>query len=63
MDFDDYLKGGRGGVLGWAEGGSNFQMTKKRKKGEEECPVCHGAGATTDHHDPCTEGGDGNAGG
>ena len=31
---------------------------------EEDCPVCHGAGATTDHHDPCTEcGGSGKVGG
>jgi len=21
----------------------------------EECEICHGVGATTDHHDPCTE--------
>lgn len=20
----------------------------------EMCPVCHGAGSTTDHHDPCS---------
>ena len=31
---------------------------------EENCPVCHGQGATTDHHDPCTEcGGSGKVGG
>lgn len=31
---------------------------------KEDCPVCHGAGATTDHHDPCTEcGGSGKVGG
>jgi len=31
---------------------------------EEPCPICHGAGATTDHHDPCTEcDGSGNVGG
>ena len=30
----------------------------------EDCPVCHGQGATTDHHDPCTEcGGSGKVGG
>ena len=30
---------------------------------EEDCPVCHGAGATTDHHDPCSEcGGSGKVG-
>jgi len=30
----------------------------------EDCPICHGAGATTDHHDPCTEcGGSGKVGG
>lgn len=22
---------------------------------EEDCPVCHGKGATIDHHDPCSE--------
>lgn len=22
---------------------------------KELCPVCHGKGATTDHHDPCSE--------
>lgn len=34
------------------------------KKEKEDCPVCHGAGATTDHHDPCTEcGGSGKVGG
>lgn len=21
---------------------------------KENCPVCHGEGATTDHHDPCS---------
>ena len=30
----------------------------------EDCPVCHGQGATTDHHDPRTEcGGSGKVGG
>ena len=37
---------------------------KEQKEREEDCPVCHGAGATTDHHDPCTEcGGSGKVGG
>jgi len=37
---------------------------KKAKTQEEDCPVCHGQGATTDHHDPCTEcGGTGKVGG
>jgi len=34
------------------------------EKAKEDCPVCHGTGATTDHHDPCTEcGGSGRIGG
>jgi len=37
---------------------------QKWEEAKEDCPVCHGAGATTDHHDPCTEcGGSGKVGG
>lgn len=39
------------------------KLEEKMAKVQEDCPVCHGAGATTDHHDPCTEcGGTGEVG-
>jgi len=31
---------------------NTFDSFEKHKK---DCPVCHGKGATTDHHDPCSE--------
>lgn len=44
---------------GFVESNVHDQYVKSRRLiddvEKEPCPVCHGAGATTDHHDPCTE--------
>ena len=41
------------GELGDNDSG-RFEVIRLNKE-KEECSVCHGAGATTDHHDPCDE--------
>ena len=36
-----------------------FEVIRLNKE-KEECSICHGEGATTDHHDPCSNcGGEG----
>ena len=40
---------------GWELAIEQVTSLLKSKMDEELCPVCHGKGSTTDHHDPCTE--------
>jgi len=52
--------GGDGEGFGWLWG----DIKERIEELEEDCPICHGAGASTDHHDPCSEcGGSGKVGG
>ena len=59
------ISGRKGNIGRWmAERHLRIIQKRAREKVEEDCPICHGAGATTDHHDPCTEcGGSGKVGG
>lgn len=56
--IDAYRKKGDREIIEEAVDVANFAMMivdVLNGLDEEDCSVCHGQGATTDHHDPCTE--------
>lgn len=51
------------GIAKCNECGMNINDAISNLRNQEDCPICHGKGSTTDHHDPCSEcGGSGKVG-